>query len=108
MSCGSRRDDQPEPCWSRTSILPQANSFPQNLRNASGALYFQGTTARTERTLEVGRDGRRDHVGQGHQSGRIRLLARRLTNVNGTLYFPANDGTNGNELWKTNGTAPER
>ncbi len=29
-----------------------------------------------------------------------------LTNVGGTLYFAANDGTNGNELWKTDGTAP--
>ncbi len=28
-----------------------------------------------------------------------------LTNVNGTLYFAANDGVNGNELWKSNGTA---
>ena len=28
-----------------------------------------------------------------------------LTNVNGTLYFAANDGTHGEELWKSNGTA---
>ena len=28
-----------------------------------------------------------------------------LTNVNGTLFFPANDGTNGDELWKSDGTA---
>jgi ELWxxDGT repeat protein len=28
-----------------------------------------------------------------------------LTDVNGILFFTANDGTNGNELWKTNGTA---
>lgn len=27
-----------------------------------------------------------------------------LTNVNGTLYFVANDGVNGNELWKSDGT----
>ncbi|MBN1225936.1 MAG: hypothetical protein JXA79_03005 [Deltaproteobacteria bacterium] len=28
-----------------------------------------------------------------------------LTNVNGTLYFRANDGVNGYELWKSDGTA---
>jgi ELWxxDGT repeat protein len=28
-----------------------------------------------------------------------------LTNVNGTLYFNANDGTHGTELWKSNGTS---
>src|SRR4051812_20389256 len=27
-----------------------------------------------------------------------------LTNVNGTLYFVASDGTNGRELWKSDGT----
>ena len=28
-----------------------------------------------------------------------------LTNVNGTLFFGANDGSHGNELWKSDGTA---
>ena len=28
-----------------------------------------------------------------------------LTNVNGTLYFAANDGAHGEELWKSDGTA---
>src|SRR6202023_2563521 len=28
-----------------------------------------------------------------------------LVNVNGTLFFPANDGVHGAELWQSNGTA---
>ena len=28
-----------------------------------------------------------------------------LTEVNGTLFFEANDGTNGRELWKSDGTS---
>jgi ELWxxDGT repeat protein len=32
-------------------------------------------------------------------------LATNLTNINGTLYFAANDGINGTELWKSDGTA---
>ena len=28
-----------------------------------------------------------------------------LTNVDGTLYFTADDGSNGSELWKSDGTA---
>ena len=31
--------------------------------------------------------------------------AYNLTNVNGTLFFAADDGTHGNELWKSDGTA---
>src|SRR5207247_222215 len=30
---------------------------------------------------------------------------QQLTNVNGTLFFVANDGTHGRELWKSDGTA---
>ena len=29
---------------------------------------------------------------------------RKLTNVNGTLFFQADDGTHGDELWKSDGT----
>ena len=33
------------------------------------------------------------------------LFPSDLTNVNGTLFFTADDGTNGRELWKSDGTA---
>ena len=39
-------------------------------------------------------------VGSGNSSS-----PEKLVNVNGTLYFTANDGTNGCELWKSDGTS---
>ncbi len=43
--------------------------------------------------------------GKGHQSGGGGSNPDFLTNFNGTLFFSASDGINGNELWKTDGTA---
>jgi ELWxxDGT repeat protein len=70
---------------------------PDDLTNVNNTLYFStgeqlcksdGTAAGT---VEVA----------GFPGGRIRYL----TNVNGELFFAANDGTHGTELWKSNGTA---
>ena len=36
--------------------------------------------------------------------GNIGLSPRYLTNVNGTLFFSADDGTHGRELWRSNGS----
>src|SRR5262249_32024733 len=38
-------------------------------------------------------------------AGRSSSYLSRLTNVNGTAFFVANDGTTGSELWKSDGTA---
>src|SRR2546430_2070150 len=38
------------------------------------------------------------HIGSSSDPGE-------LTNVNGTLFFTAGDGTDGHELWKSDGTA---
>ena len=55
--------------------------------------------------MAFGRDGRRHADRQGHQPGQQQLVPRYLTNVGGTLFFSANDGTHGVELWRSDGTA---
>jgi ELWxxDGT repeat protein len=57
------------------------------------------------RTLEEQWHFRWHRAGQGHPAGLGWLHPHHLTNVNGTLFFRANDGTKGRELWKSNGTS---
>ncbi|MEQ8667699.1 MAG: choice-of-anchor D domain-containing protein, partial [Pirellulales bacterium] len=38
-------------------------------------------------------------------AGELSSFPRELTNVSGTLFFAANDGTHGSELWKSDGTS---
>ena len=56
--------------------------------------------------VEVGRHRGGHRPGQGHPSGcRPRLAAHpHLTGMGGTLFFAADDGTRGSELWKSDGT----
>jgi ELWxxDGT repeat protein len=54
--------------------------------------------------VEERRDHGRHRPGPGHRPGGDTSLPFNLTNVNGTLFFKADDGTHGRELWKSDGT----
>ncbi|MDZ4851858.1 MAG: hypothetical protein SGI77_21425, partial [Pirellulaceae bacterium] len=85
------------------------SSYPTELTNVSGTLFFKATTRSlgTElwksngSTIELVRDivQEQDSYGNGYSSD-----PSQLTNVNGTLYFTAFDAGIGLELWKSNGT----
>lgn len=84
-----------------------ASSYPGMMRVVGDVMYFQASipTAtgdelwRTDGTA-AGTALVKD-IRPGPQSSGVRYL----TNVNGRLFFTANDGSNGVELWTSDGTA---
>ena len=86
-----------------------AGSSPRNLVEMAGVVYFiardathgdelwrsNGTAAGTVLVKEI-RPG---------IFGSVPVVNMQLLNMGGALYFPANDGTGGYELWKSDGTA---
>ncbi|MGX9728586.1 MAG: ELWxxDGT repeat protein [Candidatus Electronema sp. VV] len=95
-----------------TDSMGYANSsHPYSLTNVNGVLYFvanDGTHGeelwRSDGTA-VGTVMVKDIYLGTHGMGENGSYPSHLTNVNGTLYFSASDGTNGEELWRSDGTA---
>ena len=88
-------------------IIPgRENSFPRNLTNVNGTLYFTAFDGTGDEEL-----WRSD----GTDAGTVRVKdivpgadsssPRELTDVNGTLFFTADDGAHSRELWRSDGTA---
>jgi ELWxxDGT repeat protein len=93
--------------------IGNGGSSPDNLTNVNGTLYFRSTEAYSGT----------DFVGYGQlwkidsTTGAPSIIqvgsevtypyVDNITLVGSTLYFSANDGTNGNELWKVNSTGAE-
>ena len=90
-------------------IAPGQNgSFPGQLLNVKGTLYFTATDAVNGQELwRISSSGVAAFVEDSLSGGGIRpgitsSAPSALTNVNGELFFTADDGVNGRELWHVN------
>jgi ELWxxDGT repeat protein len=96
----------------------RGGSNPGNLTNVNGTLFFtandgthgvelwksDGTAAGTVMVQDI-YPGSSWHVNGGYSYyGPNSSSPSNLTNVNGELFFVADDGVHGRELWKSNGT----
>jgi ELWxxDGT repeat protein len=85
-----------------------ASSNPQQFTNVNGTLYFQANDGANGVELwRINSEGVAEMVedavpGGGIRPGSASSNPAFLTNVNGTLYFQANDGANGLEPWRIN------
>jgi ELWxxDGT repeat protein len=90
-----------------------SDSSPENLIDVSGTLYFTANDDISGRELwRINQSGVAEIVEDAVPGGGLRPGAGSsnpgsLVNVDGTLFFTADDGTNGTELWRINtaGTA---
>ena len=105
-SCGSPTAPRRARSWSRTSIPAADDSYPlrPDRRGRDVVLHRQRRHPRSG-AVEVGRHRGGHGPGQGHQSRLPRAATPyALTDVGGTLFFTADDGTHGRELWTSDGT----
>jgi len=86
-----------------------SSSFPRDIIDISGTAYFRaGDNVSSETLWRATSTGLAEIVEDGIPGGGIKerisgqafLLG--FTNINGTLYFTADDGINGKELWRIN------
>jgi len=89
---------------------PGASSFPGEAGlsflpsscSSTGPGFLRRRRRQRPRAVEEQRHGGRHGAGEGHQREPGRgFLAKRLDGIQYALYFSADDGVSGRELWKT-------
>ncbi len=91
------------------NIETSGGSYPQFLIDVNGILYFAAYTSAHGKELwksdgtDAGTMMVKD-INPGSANSINYTNVNNFINVNGTLYFSADDGVNGIELWKTDGT----
>jgi ELWxxDGT repeat protein len=90
----------------------EVGSSPYELTEVNGVLYFSADDGAIDGVGSYGNElWRSDGTSSGTQvvkdvyAGADSAFPMFLANCNGTLYFQAEDATNGVELWKSDGTA---
>jgi ELWxxDGT repeat protein len=99
------------PSITRDILFGTGSSDPRELTDVSGSLYFTANDGegyalwKSEGVIS-------SRLGTVQTTAKVRTIRvgataseiSNLTDFNGTLYFAANDGVNGTELWKSDGT----
>jgi ELWxxDGT repeat protein len=84
-------------------------SYPEELTNVNGTLFFGATDDTHGEELWKSNGGAlgagTDLVADINPVADTSSSPGRFANINGTLFFQADDGTNGAEVWKSNGGA---
>jgi ELWxxDGT repeat protein len=100
-----KSDGSPQGTVLVRDIQVEGGTYPSNLTNVNGTLYFvasdgiHGNELWKSDGTSQGTVMVRDIRGDGGS------YPSRLTNINGIVYFQASDGVHGAELWKSDGTS---
>jgi ELWxxDGT repeat protein len=85
-------------------LPPDQGGFYPGLTNVDGTVFFVAATATSKGLWKTDGTPAGTVLVREFFTGGTSLPPTNLTNVNGTLFFAANDGVHGHELWKSDGT----
>lgn len=89
---------------SQTAVMLRSMRSISNLTVSGSSLFFVGEDGAGKELWKTNGSGSTTRKVKEIRSGSTGSNPTGLTNVNGILYFAADNGVNGNELWKSDGT----